>query len=50
MIEEKPIGPISPPVTDNEAMRKRLEQGKAEEDKIRKAEKNTPFGVTRHKP
>jgi hypothetical protein len=29
MIEEKPIGAVSPPVADNEAMRKRLEQGKA---------------------
>ena len=40
-----PLGPISPPVTDDEAMRKHLEQGKAEEDKIPKLRKHA---IQRH--
>jgi hypothetical protein len=48
MNEKKNVGQVSPPVTDSEAMQKRLEEGKVEEDKKREADKKTPWGVKRN--
>jgi hypothetical protein len=45
--EQKPIGPVSQPPTNDPATRKILKERKAQEDKKREADQKTPWGVKR---
>lgn len=47
---QKPIGSVSQPPADDPATREFLDKRKAEEDKKRKADQDTPWGVTRNPP
>jgi hypothetical protein len=47
MSDQKPLGPISQPPADDPAIRKILDERKAQEEARRKADKDTPWGVIR---